>query len=362
MNSENKSKSEAISILVDEVLNPVRAKAENKLNELESYIENKIKVLDNSLELEPLIVNIGTVKSSKIKIVHRAFEKVLKAITAIKRKEKNIMLVGAAGGGKTSLCANVAETLNIEFLPMSIGQQTTKSDLLGFIDAHGQYHESIIRKAYENGGLLLLDEFDCGHAGVITILNSLLANGHCSFPDKIVKKHSRFICICACNTYGKGADIEYVGRNRLDAATLDRFIVINVDYDSALEKRLTKNNDILKVINKMRDNVKNFGIKLIISPRASMDIADLIEADFEVEEAFEMALFKGVGKDIKDKVSKDVDLSSINKPKKQIHINTEENKTVENVVEIETQVNCDINDDSVENVVIKEEENEDFPF
>ena len=166
---------------------------------------------------------------------------------------------------------------------------------MGFINAAGVYVSSPIRKAYENGGVLLLDEFDAAHAGVVTILNSLLANGEVSFPDKTVQKNEKFVCICACNTYGKGANIDYIGRNRLDGATLDRFIVLDVDYDKDLEKLLTRNDKWHKVVSEIRDNIQKQGIKMIVSPRASMDGADLLDAGFEPERVLDMVIFKGCG-------------------------------------------------------------------
>lgn len=45
---------------------------------------------------------------------------------------------------------------------------------------------------------------------------------------QMIKQHENFICMVACNTYGTGGDLNYIGRNRLDVATLDRFIVLEV--------------------------------------------------------------------------------------------------------------------------------------
>ena len=233
---------------------------EARIDELKVEAGRDLKEIENYITVaKPLVVNLGTVEVPKDKLVHSVFPKLIKILSSTKRKEKNIMLVGGAGGGKTHLASSVAEALKLQFYPMSVGLQTTKSDLLGFINVHGVYMPSPIRLAYDPCGVLLLDEFDAAHAGVITILNSLLANGHCSFPDKIVEKHKDFICLCACNTYGKGGTMEYVGRNRLDAATLDRFIVLDVDYDNKLETLLTNNDKWLKTINTVREIVKTQG-------------------------------------------------------------------------------------------------------
>ena len=264
---------------------------------------NKLKTEINTMfDGLPTVINVGTIEAPKHEMVHRCFYTISKVLSSAKRKEKNVMLVGGAGGGKTHVARQIANSLGLPFYPMSVGLQTTKSDLLGFISATGTYVPSCVRKAYEDGGVLLLDEFDAAHAGVVTILNSLLANGHCSFPDKVINKHKDFVCIVACNTYGNGANLEYIGRNRLDGATLDRFIIIDVDYDEKLEKKLTDNNRWYSIVNKIRDNAEKNGIKIIISPRACMDGADLLDAGFTYEEAIDMTIIKGNSEDVKKKL------------------------------------------------------------
>ena len=245
--------------------------------------------------------------------------------------------------------SQIAKTLKLPFYPMSVGMQTTKSDLLGFINATGQYMTSCVRQAYENGGVLLLDEFDSAHAGVITILNSLLANGHCSFPDKIINKHKDFVCVVACNTYGTGANLDYIGRNRLDGATLDRFIVVDVDYDPKLEKRLTKNKEWYDTISKIRKNADSNGLKIIISPRACMDGADLLDAGFSPKEVLKMVVFKGSSEDVVSKLLKGVSLN-FGKEKSPF-----EEESIPNNTPTVTDFEVYEKDDIVLNVYIEEE-------
>lgn len=313
-----------VDMIIGDIKEEVKKKVEVEISKAKSDIEDDIKaiktkcdeatkLLDSVVEDKPLVVTIGSVKKPKKELVHSAFPKVLKILQSQKRKEKNIMLVGEAGSGKTHLVATIAKALGREFYPMSVGLQTTKSDLLGFVNAQGGYVTTPVREAYEKGGVLLLDEFDSAHAGVVTILNSLLANGHCSFADKIVTKHPDFICICACNTYGRGTNVEYVGRNRLDSATLDRFIVVDVGYDTKLEEKLTGNKEWVDVIKKIRSNANKQGIKIVISPRASMDGADLLEQGFSMREVVEMVVLKGRDSDTKTKLLKDVKLGGTSK-------------------------------------------------
>lgn len=296
---------------VKDKLDAVETSFEAKLDGMKLRLNEKINDITSIIEQRPLMVNFGTVETPKTELVHSSFNMVINALKSQKRNPKNIMMVGEAGSGKTHLASSVAKALGLKFYPMSVGLQTTKSDLLGFINAYGSYVTSPVREAFEKGGLLLLDEFDAAHAGVVTIINSLLANGHCSFPDGIIEKNDKFVCMVACNTYGHGANIDYVGRNRLDGATLDRFVIIPVGYDTELEKQLTSNNTWHSIIQKIRDNAKSQGIKMIISPRASMDGADLLDAGFKVEDVIDMVVMKGADDDTKLKLMRGIDLSGI---------------------------------------------------
>lgn len=326
MNEIEKAIVSLVGKSLEEVDKKAKEQVKNKLQSVEKTIDLKIaEIKKKQIQLDdyissliadkPLVIALGKPTKPKKELVHPAFGKVVKILSSAKRKEKNIMFVGPAGSGKTHLAGCVAEALQLKFYPMSVGLQTTKSDLLGFVNAQGNYVTTPVREAYEKGGLLLLDEFDAAHAGVVTILNSLLANGHCSFADKIVTKHPDFVCVCACNTYGKGATMEYIGRNRLDAATLDRFIVVEVGYDKGLEKALTNNPKWFDIINKVRENINTEKIKITVSPRALMDGADLLDQGFSPTEVLDMVVFKGVEEDVKAKALKGVKLDSISKEK-----------------------------------------------
>ena len=212
------------------------------------------------------------------------------------------MLVGPAGGGKTTCCEKVAEILNLKFYPMSVGPQTTKSDLLGFIDAAGNYHTTPLREAFEHGGLLLLDEVDAANAGVLTVINSMLANGYCSFPDGVKQKHEQFRCICACNTYGRGADRQYVGRNQLDAATLDRFAVVDFDYDEDMERAIAGNCEWVDKIIRYRKRAFDLKMRVVISPRASIFGARLLASGMKEKLVEELVVWKGVSEEIRTKI------------------------------------------------------------
>lgn len=346
---KDSNKSKLMELILEDTINSVKEESNKKIDDLMTSFEAKID--GTKVELEqaikecyevigavPTVINTGTITKPKKQLCHNKFKTISKILQSAKRKEKNIMIVGGAGSGKTHLVSMIADAMKLKFYPMSVGLQTTKSDLLGFIDAHGNYHTTPVREAFEKGGVLLLDEFDASHAGVATILNSLLANGHCSFPDGIITKHKDFICICACNTYGHGGTTDYVGRNRLDGATLDRFITINVDYDKKLEKALTQNDKWYDIIQKIRQNIDKTGTKLIVSPRASMDGADLLDAGFSTEEVLDMVVFKGASKDIKTKLLKDINIKSISKESKDTNTYTNYDIVIRYIVDADKKM------------------------
>lgn len=258
---------------------------------MEEFRKNTVKVIE--------VKQPGKLPNKVIGVCHKLTEQ----IANICNLGVHQMLVGPAGGGKTTCCEKVSEILDLSFFPMSVGPQTTKSDLLGFIDAAGNYHTTPLREAFENGGLLLLDEVDAANAGVLTIINALLANGYCSFPDGVKQRNESFRCICACNTYGRGADRQYVGRNQLDAATLDRFAVVDFDYDEDLERAIAGNNTWVEKIQRYRKRAFDLKMRVVISPRASIFGAKLLASGLKEKLVEELVVWKGVSGEIRSKIT-----------------------------------------------------------
>lgn len=214
-------------------------------------------------------------------------------LASVATKEPTFM-VGPAGSGKTHAAEHVAKIMKLPFHPMSVGEQTTQSHLIGFIDAHGKYHTTPFRNAFEGGGIFLLDEIDAGNANTITVLNAALSNGYMSFPDKTVSKHKDFICIAAANTYGNGSDRQYVGRNQLDAASLDRFNFLEWNYDEALEQKFSTNVDWTQKVQAYRAAVSKAKLRHVVSPRASIKGAKLLAAGLSEKKVIDMVIFKGL--------------------------------------------------------------------
>lgn len=230
---------------------------------------------------------------------HTVFPDVLLALGA----GCQVLLVGPAGTGKSMMARQAAEAFGQEFHALSLGPTTPMSKIFGYYDAHGRYHATPFRRAFEHGGLMLLDELDSGHPGLLAELNQALSIGSCAFADGMVAAHRDFHLIATANTYGTGGDRRYVGRQALDAATLDRFIVIDVPVDEELEERIAlahapaRAEDALRVIEevrRLRATAAEKRLPVMFSPRASIDAAKLLQAGASVEQAVRWRVVRGM--------------------------------------------------------------------
>lgn len=218
-----------------------------------------------ALKARPVVVQLvqdGKTRNFDASMQHKMFPELLAAVG----NGMNVMLVGPAGCGKTHMAAEVARTLSLNF--DFTGAVANEFKLSGFRNAEGVYIGTGYRKMYEHGGLFLCDEIDASSANALLYMNSGLANSIQDFPDTAVTRHKDFRFIASANTYGHGADRQYVGRNQLDAATLDRYYVLPIDYDEGLEFKLYGDGEWVRYVHKVRKAVRELQLRHVVSMRA----------------------------------------------------------------------------------------------
>lgn len=205
----------------------------------------------------------------------------------------NVFLSGGTAVGKSHACKQAAQALGLEFY--AHGAMDQAFDLLGYKDAAGNYHSTEFRRAFEFGGLILLDEMDSWGSAATLALNLPLANGFCPFPDRTVERHKDCVIIGAGNTWGMGATADFVGRNRLDAAFLSRFPVrLAFDADPALEIALAGDAAFARRVQAARERARAAGLKHLIDARQMRAGAALIAAGFTPDEAAQMTYLAGL--------------------------------------------------------------------
>ena len=220
---------------------------------------------------------------------HRDFPKLVGALSAGLMP----MLVGPAGTGKSTAVEQAAFELGFNFYTSNRVQMSY--ELTGYKDAGGKYQPTQFYEAYKNGGVFFLDEIDGSSPEALVTINTAMAQGYMNFPDGKVYMHKDFRLAAAGNTYGTGADAQYVGRNELDAATLDRFVVIKWDYDKKLEKKIIKDDEFLKFGWALRDAIAKLKLPIIISTRGLINMYKLSKVNsFTMEELLESVLLEGV--------------------------------------------------------------------
>lgn len=237
-------------------------------------------------------------------LTHNKFETILKLVNA----DIPVFLTGPAGCGKNVLCKQIADALGKEFYFSNAVTQEYK--LTGFIDANGHYHETQFFKAFTEGGVFMLDEIDASTPEVLVILNAAIANRYFDFPTGRVEAHKDFRLVAAGNTYGTGADIEYTGRYQLDAASLDRFAIIEITYDKGIEEAIAGGDkELIEFVRYVRKAIHEAKIKFIVSYR-SIDRLAKLKNIFSKSEAIKIALVRGLDKEDAQVIARNLPNSS----------------------------------------------------
>lgn len=282
----------------DEIRTAVTEKA---MDEIRDFIQKEYGTIERKVDL----VIDGEHKQLE-GVVHEKFDTILKFVKA----DEPVFLTGPAGAGKNYLCQQVAKALGLDFYFSNAVTQEYK--ITGFTDAMGTFHESQFYKAFKYGGLFMLDEMDASIPEVLIILNAAIANRYFDFPAPIgyVAAHPNFRVVAAGNTFGNGADYDYVGRNQLDAASLDRFAMVRVDYDKGIEDSCCMGNvELVNFLRMFRKVCADSGIRTVVSYRAVSRMAKL-DASMKTTELLETCLLKSLELDdlkvIANKMSEDI--------------------------------------------------------
>lgn len=254
----------------------------------------KQRIIDE-FGIEPVkhqVIDVRGVKHDVHGIVHEAFDSVCHFV----QNDVPIMLYGPAGSGKGFLCEQVATALGLKYYFMN--SVTEEFKINGFIDVNGVYHPSKFYEAFTNGGLFFLDEIDASAPEVLVCLNAAIANRYFTFPNgDFVTAHENFRVVAAGNTLGTGADAAYTGRMQLDAASLNRFVVVPIDYDENIDRLSAQGDEeLVSFARAYRKAAKKVGLATICSYRNISQIK-VAEPAMALNKALLFCLTKEMNKD-----------------------------------------------------------------
>lgn len=236
-------------------------------------------------------------------------------LMAIIKSGVNTALVGPAGSGKTTAAERASDALGVPFYTVSCNPASLKGDVIGRQDPMSEkFFDGPMVQAMRAGGLCLLDEADKLNPQVMPMVNSATANRWLMLPNgERVDAMASTRFMLAMNTYGTGATDLYAS-SRQDAATMDRFFMLDVQYDPGLMAAMTGCDVRVKSPDYSLDKGGKLGsrenwfhfitstwaalekhnIKHVVSPRACQMGIKLAEQGVGIHWLLEGLIFKGL--------------------------------------------------------------------
>lgn len=216
------------------------------------------------------------IETANLGVQHKMFQDLLDILQA----GLHPWIAGPAGSGKTTAVQNVAKALGYGFY--MTGAIDNEYKLTGFTTATGEVVSTEFRRAVEyaiahpeSGAIFLWDEVDRSMHSALLAFNAVLSNGLINFPDKQLQKPNNLYFAACANTWGLPSG-EYVGAMKQDAAFVDRFCPLEWDYDEDLERAMVSNDAWVTRVQQIRARARAKGIKVLITPRASISGAKLL--------------------------------------------------------------------------------------
>lgn len=222
------------------------------------------------------------------------------------KKNKPTLLIGPTGTGKTELVMMACKMLGINCEVHDMGSmQDPLTDLIGthrIKDGSSTFDYAKFVEDVQKPGVILLDELSRAPLMTNNILFPCLDSRRelplaiaDSEGPRCVKVHPDCVFIATANIGS-----EYAGTNEIDAALMNRFLPLKVDYIPSdneieiLEKRCKVSRDVSSAIvafaNAMRVKNKEGIIAYPVSTRENIAIAELVADGFTIVEAIDFVI------------------------------------------------------------------------
>lgn len=290
------------SVLIAQALEMMSKGGSIDESQVEAIVERKLKAV------KPLKVEVVSATATKrVEMAHKNFADGV----ALLGLGKNVSLIGEAGSGKSFGAIQMAQSLDLDYVVESCHGKMQSFDLVGAMSpTTGKYISTKLRDAYENGKVLILDEFDRSNTETTIALNGVLAGDCYGFPDGMVTRHKDFRVIACQNTFGTGASKTYASAKAQDGSTLTRFTRLEWNIDTKLELAICGDNEVTRAVQSVRKNAKDNGYdQILITPRQCIDANQMVDTlGWTLKKAVEFSCLNGLADDIKKRLLNGVSL------------------------------------------------------
>ena len=302
-------------------------------------VEESVKAAMDGLDIESQIKNaIGDIPTKKLEIVnldgvtkkidnvHQDFEELVINIST----GYPVLMQGESGVGKTHWAIEAAKSLGLDYEILSVTEQTPISTFRGFIDANGNPVKTPFWDAFVNGKMFIMDEADAGDPNTLLEVNTAISNGVYAFAWGKEVMHPDFRFVATANTFGEGGNHRFSGRNKMDEATIKRFIPMIFSLDEDLEEIIVGNNAWLLVVRDARRICREVLDNQVIGQRESLMGARMLAAGQPFERVFQSLILNGKSQDDQDTLSASKKMwAETAKTKKAVKVEKLEFETIE---------------------------------
>ena len=226
-------------------------------------------------------------------------------------KGKNIMMTGPSGCGKTDATFKAAESLGREVIYFNLGAtQDPRSTLIGnthYNKDSGTYfsESSFVSAIQKENAVILLDELSRAHPEAWNILMTVLdpIQRYLRLDEKddspTIKVADGVSFIATANI-----GMEYTATRVIDRAILDRFALIEMEplseeneftllkgkFPSIDDKAL---NNLCSIVSSIRKEINSDTPRLstMVSTRNTIEIAELLDDGFSLEDASQLLIY-----------------------------------------------------------------------
>lgn len=196
----------------------------------------------------------------------------LKLILSAIYSGKAVLLVGPPGTSKSSLLHALCRTLGLCLHFVEGNADLTASKLVGYFDPAAvlqsgyvpeNFNKGILTRAMESGGILYIEDINRIPPDALNALVTVLSEGEIHIPRYgKIKAHNDFRVVASLSVFGS------VGPTKLSRAILDRFVKINLDYQSEEEEK-----EIVKRMTQCEISwLINLGVKIALGTRKHPDL------------------------------------------------------------------------------------------